>query len=626
MKICICTTPIRPNPDSFPPLGSLAIIQALREFGEEVFFYNIDYHRPNKEKVREYFRCQHFDVVGISAVVSTAYAYTKALAELIREENPNATIVVGGNLAASAELLLRKCNVHYCVVGDGEQIICRLISLLREKSFDVKALKDLKGIAYLDDAGAFRFTGYAVAPPRDQISWPDYRILEEDGSIEHYISDNIEHEFYGMIPSDKICGRKFAFVICSKGCVARCTFCHRWEKGYRAKPVDQIRDHILYLRDHYGVGFLSVGDENFGSNAQLTEDIVKELGALGMRWRVAGVRARTVTPEKLRSWKENGCVAVFFGIESGSQKMLDVMEKNTSVKMNSDAIKWVHDAGLFTIIQLVIGMPGEDDETIQETTDFLCDLLPYLDLRGKSPGSVVSINYAQSLPGTPLYESAREEGVIGPTEQDEEEYLLKISDTNAAQTDHFVNYTEQPLLKVLGWRFWMISQLDAHHLQRTYGLSLSVWQVAWACFRRCCAHVDQWASQKSNKIERVSSFLFGARLQDNPIGRKLQGDDDYAKSGYFNIRTGGFAVLFLNSTFRRLAYPLSRIAVAMREADSFGGFLTLLWEHVIWSLRIRAPSRFGRECSRKQVSKSLRKTVNVQSSEEDPKLALRLGR
>ena len=108
MKICIVTTPIRPVPTTYPPFGSMAIIQSLREIGQTVNFYNIDYHRFSHEENVKYFEENSFDVVGISAVVSTAYAYTKYLSQLIKKINPNTIVLVGGGLAASAEILHRK--------------------------------------------------------------------------------------------------------------------------------------------------------------------------------------------------------------------------------------------------------------------------------------------------------------------------------------------------------------------------------------------------------------------------------------------------------------------------------------------------------------------------------------
>ena len=109
MKIVICTTPIRPEPTPYPPFGSIALIQSLRLAGYDPYFYDIDGLRPTFEEVSQFFRDEAPDVVGISAVVSTAYAYTKKLASEIKAACPQAKIVVGGNLAASAEILLRFC-------------------------------------------------------------------------------------------------------------------------------------------------------------------------------------------------------------------------------------------------------------------------------------------------------------------------------------------------------------------------------------------------------------------------------------------------------------------------------------------------------------------------------------
>ena len=132
MKIAICTTPIRPTCTDYPPIGAMQIIQSLQKAGHDVKFYNIDYLRPNKDEVENFFQINSFELIGISAVVSTAYSYTKWLAELIKRVSENTTIVVGGNLAASAEILLRKCNVDFCVVGDGEIIIQELANAVQE--------------------------------------------------------------------------------------------------------------------------------------------------------------------------------------------------------------------------------------------------------------------------------------------------------------------------------------------------------------------------------------------------------------------------------------------------------------------------------------------------------------
>jgi len=164
MRICICTTPIRPYPTDFPPFGSLAIIQSLRQIGEDPDFFNIDYFRHPPDQIEKHFRDNQYDVVGISAVVSTAYAYTKYLTGLIRQVSPRTKIVVGGNLAASAEVLLRMAEVDICVVGDGELIIKNLMPALQTTRLELNALKRVKGICFLDEESKFCFTGYGERP------------------------------------------------------------------------------------------------------------------------------------------------------------------------------------------------------------------------------------------------------------------------------------------------------------------------------------------------------------------------------------------------------------------------------------------------------------------------------
>jgi len=187
MKIAICTTPIRPVPTTYPPFGSLAIIQSLKEIDEYPEFYNIDYFRYSHSEISAFFKEGQFDIVGISAVVSTAYAYVKYLTELIRQVSPGTVIILGGGLAASAEILLRKTSVDYCVIGDGEYIIKELVSYLNVENFSKnhEKLKKIQGIAYLTNDSSFIFTGFGIRPAANEITWPDYSILELDGSIDY---------------------------------------------------------------------------------------------------------------------------------------------------------------------------------------------------------------------------------------------------------------------------------------------------------------------------------------------------------------------------------------------------------------------------------------------------------
>ena len=223
-------------------------------------------------------------------------------------------------------------------------------------------LRQIKGVTFLDEADEMIFTGYDVAIPASDFYNSDWSILEQFSRIENYVLDPLErydfsHDPRSYEPHRR--GKKLADVLSAKGCVARCTFCHRWDKGYRHWSVDRVIENIKYLMDRYNMGFIGFGDENFGSDRRKLDELIERIRELDILWIAGGVRVRSVDADVLKRMRESGCIAVHYGIESGSPTILESMEKNATVKMNYNAAKWTQEAGLYTIYQLIIAMPGE---------------------------------------------------------------------------------------------------------------------------------------------------------------------------------------------------------------------------------------------------------------------------
>jgi len=316
---------------------------------------------------------------------------------------------------------------------------------------------------------------------------------------------------------------------------------------------------------------------------------------------------------------------VVYGIESGSEKILKVMEKNATVEENVNALKWTHEAGLGTVIQLVLGMPGETDATIRETTEFLKHVAPYQSWwEGKAPSELISINYAQALPGTPLYEFARARGFIGNSLDEEEQYLIRISDTDAYTEDHFVNYTGLPMLKVLTWRPRILAELDAHYLRGQSAepqLSLGYLLKYYAKLVR--VRIDKgWGG--GSALARLSRRLLPRSADGESAAKDGKAYDYISDSGYFNIHKGfKFAPLLMNPWTRRLFYPLLALAMAIKAGSPLKA-AQLVFEHLRWSLLQ------GEGKAPEIPAQSLRKIVPVVSRRnveaEDRMLPLRSGR
>jgi radical SAM superfamily enzyme YgiQ (UPF0313 family) len=188
MKITICTSRIRPDGQQtvFPPLGSMSIIQELVKHGyDDTHLFDIDGLRPGNDEIIAYFEKERPDVVGISGVVSTAYKFIKQLIATIHEILPDTPVIVGGNVAASSEIVLRLAKADYCVIGEGESTIIDLIAYLekrggRSQPDDFDVLRKMGGITFLDERDVVAFTRYRSNIPADGLYDLNYDILERD--------------------------------------------------------------------------------------------------------------------------------------------------------------------------------------------------------------------------------------------------------------------------------------------------------------------------------------------------------------------------------------------------------------------------------------------------------------
>jgi len=465
MDLILLNTPNRDSVDTFPPYAILALKKYLANRGlDQVEVMDVDYHRPTISQIINELREKNPTVVGISAVVSTSYAFTKELSLAIKEAMPLVTVIVGGNLAASAEVLIKKANVDFCVIGEGELILYKFLMRYKERGPEPEHFKDIPGLVFLDSSGAIVNTGYEEEIPAEILYEIDYEDLQYgiDAYFPKMFDQNGQVALTAFAKDERTFEpqrrhqRYFQFII-GKGCVAKCTFCHRWDKGIRHIPVDLLMARLDYLIEHFDVGFINAQIEAFACDKRWLQDFCQAIKSRGLLWEAGAVRAKSIDRKTIDLMHESGCVSVIYGFETGSPKMLEVMEKKTTLEENIRAQELNISRGYYnTIIQLVIGMPGETPETIKETSDFVSycmTLSPHLNPHN------ISTNFALALPGTPLYEFGRRKGLIESTLDGEERYLLAVSNVEASSHVNAINFTECPTLEIWSWKYRI--QIDA---------------------------------------------------------------------------------------------------------------------------------------------------------------------
>ncbi|MEO5335343.1 MAG: B12-binding domain-containing radical SAM protein [Magnetospirillum sp. WYHS-4] len=445
---------------------------ARKQGFHDISLYDIDCLRPSfEDAVAEILRRKP-DVLGISAVVSTAYAYTRKLSRAVKEALPDTLIVVGGNMAASAEILLRRTGIDLCVTGEGEAVFANLLARARATR-DLRDFRDVGGLVLLNGDGDLVNTGYEPALRPEELYDIDWSDLEMGSRIEHFfpkVADNVTllsetFHYDGRLFEAHRLEKTYGFLYTAKGCVSRCTFCHRWDKGLRRIPLDIVMARLEEMIRRYNLGFLNIADEMFGADKKKLLEFCERIKPYDIMW-TASTRVTGITADLMRTIVDAGCANLNYGTESGSERILQVMEKKTSVAQNREAIRLSYEFGAVAPIALVIGMPGEDRETIRETIE-LCKFAKTLDKR-INPNNL-SINYAQALPGTPLYEYGRRKGLIGQDLDGEEGYLLAISDRDAHDEFATLNFTDYPTLETQTWRPLITVEVNQHFV-RTFGI------------------------------------------------------------------------------------------------------------------------------------------------------------
>ncbi len=448
---------IQNNKDTRPVrIGIQAIIKYMEKFGYENDMY--DYYDtaeilPDDEKIREYLLRVKPTIVGMSAVISSSYGQVKRISKIIRETLKDCFIVVGGNMAITYHVLLNKTDVDICVLGPGEKTWIALLEYNKKHGIEIihEELTKIRGIAYKYKDKLYS-NGYGEKIKNLQN--PDYNIFnfpyhEKANSIAGFIHNPITSEYI-------VLDKKVAQISTSKGCTATCTFCQRSSPGYNIYEIDELEKYLIYLIDNFDVGFITLMDENFGANKKHAYEVAKLFKKYKLFWSAGGVRCVNVDDDDIVFYKNHNCLELKYGVESGSQVILDIMEKKFTVERVLSRIVNTMRNGIMSRLQMLIGLPGENNDTVKDTGKMLGELCLQIGVEPSKffNSGYISTNLLIIFPGTPTYEYARNIGIFQNIDE-EEKYLEGLAEQKAGLYT-YVNVTGMPLKDVMFWKRLMI--------------------------------------------------------------------------------------------------------------------------------------------------------------------------
>ncbi|NQT22516.1 MAG: radical SAM protein, partial [Candidatus Omnitrophica bacterium] len=207
-----------------------------------------------------------------------------------------------------------------------------------------------------------------------------------------------------------ITNRPFLLVLTGRGCPYPCTFCAAgvfYGKKPRLRSPKSIASEIKYIREKYGINDFLFWSENSISDRQHIYDLSKEISrqAPGVKW-VCNGRVDMIDEELLREMKKAGCWMIGYGVEAGTQRVLDLMKKNTKLSDIERAVRLTKNSGIEVTGHVIVGYPGETREDILKTKDFLKKLdLDYIQVYCSVP-----------FPGSSLYEETINKGWVSSSD------------------------------------------------------------------------------------------------------------------------------------------------------------------------------------------------------------------
>jgi anaerobic magnesium-protoporphyrin IX monomethyl ester cyclase len=318
------------EPYSYPPLGLLYVGAVLEEEGHKLAYLDLSDKEP-PYKVPE---------ADFHLITVTSATYDSARAVMRSIGDGGLKVAGGAHPTLCPEASLRELGVDAVVVGEGEPVIADVVRKRRRGIIRGGVVRDLDGLPL---------------PARHLV--PRERLINRTG-------------VHGS-------SKPSTTAITSRGCPMNCHFCCRAEmyRTYRHRSPLSVTRELKALRDVYGVEHVRFVDDVFTVDREHTLRLCEAIKTLEITY-MCMTRADMVDEEVLSAMKESGCTLICYGVETGSQRLLDLMGKRITTETTEKAIALTRRAGIRVRVLLMTGLPTESGRDLEETKRLLLRTRP----------------------------------------------------------------------------------------------------------------------------------------------------------------------------------------------------------------------------------------------------------
>jgi anaerobic magnesium-protoporphyrin IX monomethyl ester cyclase len=395
------------------PLGLLAIGSVLKRAGHQVKILDLRISKSPDDELKSVMASFDPQVVGIGVMtIECKYGFIDAAK--VKEINPKVTIIFGGpHCSHEPQYILNDPNVDLMVSGEGDLSIVELIQALEEGS----DISNIPGIAYKKNGTYIRTIDRPVIRDLDDFD-QDYDLID----LERYFNFQSSMDFFPVFRD-----KRFIPLVTSRGCPFKCTYCHDiFDKSIQYRSPKVVVDEMEYLLKKYGIREFHIVDDVFNVNMKRAKIVLDEIIKRDLNIHISfpnGLRADFFDDELIDKMQKAGVYRLALGIESGSQRIQDMIKKDLDIKILDKVVKQLTRARMSVHGFFMLGFPSETRKEMEQTIDFACDL------------GLTTANFSLVIPnpGTDLRQTfieSRESNF-----EDFSEYTFDVASSNASEVE-----------------------------------------------------------------------------------------------------------------------------------------------------------------------------------------------
>ncbi|MBL8130943.1 MAG: B12-binding domain-containing radical SAM protein [Anaerolineae bacterium] len=412
----------------YPPLGILHLSSYLKQRGFSVGVFDSTF--ADLDAFRQRLAVERPPVVGLYVNLMTKFNALKMM-RIAKEQG--CTVILGGPEPPSYAAQYLERGADIVVKGEGETALAELLPHLAQHGLN--GLEALAGIAYRDGDGRTRHT-----PPRPQM--PDLSANplpdREAIAIETYMQVWKTHH-----------GQSSVSVIQARGCPYTCTWCSHSVYGstHRRRTPEDAADELLWIKERYNPDLIWYADDVFAINRRWFFQYAEALKKRGVRIPFECIsRADRLDDAVIEALAEMGCFRLWNGSESGSQRILDAMQRRVDAEDVRAVTKKLKAQGIETGMFIMLGYEGEEILDLRETTAHLKDANP----------DIFLTTVAYPIKGTPYYMQVEDRIVADqPWEARSDRDLIVVG----RRSRRFYRYATR----------WMVSEVALNRLRHAGG-------------------------------------------------------------------------------------------------------------------------------------------------------------